>query len=209
MKIIALTDDQKKRASLFENIPTQVELLWVDSVHGIKEHKNVSAYFDVSDSASFCLGTVNDFPPVPLFVSAISQTLGDFPGLDQLVRINLWPGFMQNSVAELSGRETIREKASEVLRALGWKPHWVADTPGLVAPRILSMVINEAYFTLGEGVSSKDEINTAMKLGTNYPMGPFEWADKIGIRHIYKLLEKLHTTDDRYQIAPALKSEMN
>ena len=42
------------------------------------------------------------------------------------------------------------------------------------------MIINEAFLALQEGVSTKEEINTAMKLGTNYPLGPFEWVEKIG-----------------------------
>ena len=53
------------------------------------------------------------------------------------------------------------------------------------------MIINEAFIALREGVSTKEEINTAMKLGTNYPYGPFEWAGKIGIERVNALLDKL------------------
>jgi 3-hydroxyacyl-CoA dehydrogenase len=70
------------------------------------------------------------------------------------------------------------------------------------------MIINEAYFALGEDVSSKDEIDLAMKLGTNYPYGPFEWCKKIGLKKVYSLLEKLSDTDSRYSIAPAMKNEL-
>jgi 3-hydroxybutyryl-CoA dehydrogenase len=69
------------------------------------------------------------------------------------------------------------------------------------------MIINEAYFTVGEEVSSKREIDIAMKLGTNYPLGPFEWADKIGLSNIYKLLLKLSSIGTRYTIAPLLEKE--
>ncbi len=49
----------------------------------------------------------------------------------------------------------------------------------------MAMIINEAWHALAEEVSTKNEIDTAMKLGTNYPYGPFEWAEKIGLgRHI-------------------------
>ena len=48
------------------------------------------------------------------------------------------------------------------------------DIPGFISARVVSMIINEAYFALEEEVSSKEEIDTAMKLGTNYPYGPFD-----------------------------------
>ena len=69
------------------------------------------------------------------------------------------------------------------------------------------MIINEAFFALGEGVSTMEEINLAMKLGTNCPYGPFEWEEKIGLQNIYRLLHKLSATDKRYSIAPLLKKK--
>jgi len=74
----------------------------------------------------------------------------------------------------------------------------VEDEPGLISARIIAMIINEAYFANAENVSTEKEIDTAMKLGTNYPYGPFEWADKIGVKNIYVLLEKLSINDPRY-----------
>jgi 3-hydroxybutyryl-CoA dehydrogenase len=67
------------------------------------------------------------------------------------------------------------------------------------------MIVNEAYFAFGENISSETDIDTAMKLGTNYPFGPFEWAAKIGLQNIYDLLQTLAITDSRYECAPALK----
>jgi 3-hydroxybutyryl-CoA dehydrogenase len=64
----------------------------------------------------------------------------------------------------------------------------VPDDPGFVTPRIISKIINEATLALQEGVSTKEEIDAAMKLGTSYPYGPFEWSDKIGNDKIQKLL---------------------
>ena len=61
------------------------------------------------------------------------------------------------------------------------------------------MIINEGYFAVEDNVSSKAEIDTAMKLGTNYPYGPFEWAELIGLNNILGLLQKLNLTDTRYQ----------
>ena len=80
------------------------------------------------------------------------------------------------------------------------------DCAGFISARVIAMVINEAYFALDEHVSTKEEMDIAMKLGTNYPSGPFEWADKIGLNNILTLLEALEATDARYHPAPGLKS---
>jgi 3-hydroxybutyryl-CoA dehydrogenase len=85
----------------------------------------------------------------------------------------------------------------------------VLDRVGLVTPRVIGMIINEAYFTVQDRTASREDIDLAMKLGTNYPYGPFEWCQRIGIRHIYELLTALYenTKDDRYKICPLLESE--
>jgi 3-hydroxybutyryl-CoA dehydrogenase len=58
---------------------------------------------------------------------------------------------------------------------------------------------------LNEKVSTKEEIDVAMKLGTNYPYGPFEWSEKIGLKNIYELLFTLSRTSPRYEPAGLLK----
>jgi 3-hydroxybutyryl-CoA dehydrogenase len=57
---------------------------------------------------------------------------------------------------------------------------------------------------VGDGVSGKAEIDTAMRLGTNYPKGPFEWCEQIGIKNVFVLLTKLCETNKRYIPAPQL-----
>jgi 3-hydroxybutyryl-CoA dehydrogenase len=71
------------------------------------------------------------------------------------------------------------------------------------------MIINEAYYTVQEGTANRDDIDQAMKLGTNYPMGPFEWCKKIGITDVYETLEALYndTHDERYKICSLLKHD--
>ena len=70
--------------------------------------------------------------------------------------------------------------AVRFFHSLGRDTEVVADTPGLVAARLLACLINEAAFTLQEGVATAEAIDTAVKLGLNYPFGPLEWADAIG-----------------------------
>ena len=87
-------------------------------------------------------------------------------------------------------------------------PEWVGSRVGLVTPRILCMIINEAFYTLQEGTANRRDIDAAMKLGTNYPLGPFEWCDMIGIDKVYRLLESVYadTKEERYKICPLLKT---
>ncbi len=66
------------------------------------------------------------------------------------------------------------------------------------------MIINEAFLTKQESVSTENEIDTAMQLGTGYPMGPFAWSHQIGIQRIAALLQKLATEDVRYQPAQSI-----
>jgi 3-hydroxybutyryl-CoA dehydrogenase len=102
---------------------------------------------------------------------------------------------------------TALNEAGEFFRDLGLEPIVVTDGPGLVFPRILCTIINEAAFALMEGVASPEDIDTAMKLGTNYPLGPLEWADRIGLDQIVGVLEGLQAEygEDRYRPAPALR----
>ena len=85
----------------------------------------------------------------------------------------------------------------------------VDDKVGLVTPRVIAMIINEAYYTNEEGTAERDDIDLAMKLGTNYPIGPFEWCKRIGVANVYEILLAIYedTNDERYKICPALKKE--
>ncbi len=85
----------------------------------------------------------------------------------------------------------------------------VADRVGFVTPRVICMIINEAYYTVQEATATREDIDKAMKLGTNYPFGPFEWAQRIGVKNVCKLLEAVHsdTQDQRYRICSMLLDE--
>ena len=73
------------------------------------------------------------------------------------------------------------------------------------------MIINEAYFAIQENIASRGDIDLAMKLGTNYPFGPFEWCEKIGIKNVYDLLNAVYesTKDERYKVCELLEEEAN
>jgi 3-hydroxybutyryl-CoA dehydrogenase len=141
-----------------------------------------------------------------ILISAVTQTLVEMNAPPNVIRINGWAGFLQRRLWEVAG--PVDDKWKQLFDGLGKKIIPVPDEPGLIAARVIAMIINEAYFALGDNVSSKEEIDIAMKLGTNYPFGPFQWAEMIGIKNVYDLLAKLNKTDCRYKPAPALESEV-
>jgi 3-hydroxybutyryl-CoA dehydrogenase len=90
---------------------------------------------------------------------------------------------------------------------LGKVPVGVHDYPGFISNRILMPMINEAIFALMEGVASKEDIDTVMKLGMNHPMGPLTLADFIGLDVCLAIIEVLYNgfNDPKYRPCPLLK----
>ena len=109
--------------------------------------------------------------------------------------------------AGLATEESAMKKAAGLFQTLGKETEQVKDAPGLVFPRILSLIINEAARSLDEGVAKAEEIDVAMRLGVNYPLGPLRWGDRVGLDEVLAVLEGLHqeTGEDRYRPAPLLR----
>lgn len=97
--------------------------------------------------------------------------------------------------------ETALDAAAGLFQALGKAVSVVDDLPGLVVMRTVAMLANEAAEAVHVGVASRNDIDSAMKFGVNYPVGPLAWAEKVGFRHILETLDALHAVygDDRYR----------
>ena len=127
-----------------------------------------------------------------------------------MIGFNGMPTFLERNILEVTILdEADRQLVEKVCTYLKSEYIIVEDRVGMVTPRVICMIINEAYYTVQEGTADKESIDLAMKLGTNYPFGPFEWAQKIGIRNVFELLEAMYedTKDERYKICPMLKKE--
>jgi 3-hydroxybutyryl-CoA dehydrogenase len=99
------------------------------------------------------------------------------------------------------------EATRQLAERLGKETMTAEDFPGFIVNRILLPMLNEAIYTLYEGVGGVNDIDTAMKLGTNQPMGPLELADLIGLDTCLAIMEVMHRVfgDDKYRPCPLLK----
>jgi 3-hydroxybutyryl-CoA dehydrogenase len=140
-----------------------------------------------------------------VIVHAPVITLQQLP--ENFARINAWPSFLQRPVVEAVAIEAIQTQVQQVFQRFNKKVLFTADAIGFVSARVVAAIINEAYLSLAEGLSTKEAMDTAMKMGTNYPYGPFEWANKIGKKELSGLLQALAQQQSRYTAAPLLVKE--
>ena len=139
------------------------------------------------------------------------------PSSVQWAAWNAWPDSLQAEVWELvPGQSTPEVQAAwqDLGKALGMEFVFCPDHGGMVTPRVLACMMNEAYRTLDEGVAVAEDIDLGMRYGTNYPRGPLEWSRMIGTKRLVKALDAWHAaanqrnpqaTDDVYRVAEGLR----
>jgi 3-hydroxybutyryl-CoA dehydrogenase len=173
-----------------------------ESTAGFNQYKDADAFFCLKENEiSEALNSLTK----PVIINSVIHSLSGLGLAANVYRINGWATFLNRQVWEIAG--AANEAIDSIFKALDIKINFVKDEPGFISARVIAMIINEAYFAVEDNVSSKAEINTAMKLGTNYPNGPFEWAELIGTENILALLQKLFETDSRYKPSELLIKE--
>ncbi|MBI5471986.1 MAG: 3-hydroxybutyryl-CoA dehydrogenase [Ignavibacteriae bacterium] len=152
---------------------------------------------------------------IPILSASVTATVAEqaswlkYPS--RLIGIGAFPTLLDSGTIELVQSPTTgnpaRVAAEQLVAMLEMHVALVEDSVGLVMPRILCSLINEACFALAEQLAEPEDIDTAMKLGTNYPCGPFEWAERIGAKHVLAVMKALHRfyEEDRYRSAPLLQ----
>ena len=207
MRICVLAEGQMRSEFLQKGVPGEIEIIWADTVKVMYSVSDIDAYFDLlfhTDRER--MSALSKIKDRPVFINAVNQTLNETGG--SFIRINAWPTMLNRDITELAIHYSSQEEIiAPVFKELQWRYLIVPDIPGMITPRVIAMIVNEAYFALEQNVSTKEEIDIAMKLGTNYPMGPFEWSRKIGLGNIYSLLHELSLTNERYRPSELLRIE--
>jgi 3-hydroxybutyryl-CoA dehydrogenase len=153
-------------------------------------------------------------PPLPggaptiVLCAATSLAARGEPGA---VGFHLLPPLEDARLVELTRLPTTQsfacEAAEQFFGNLGFLTEWVDDAPGLVLGRIVCQLVNEAYFAIGEGVGSAQDVDTGLTLGLSHPHGPVAWGNAIGMAHVLGVLDGLwgERHEERYRAAPLLR----
>lgn len=204
--LVILAPDGLKEELLMQGLQEKLHIEWINEPSQFALYTGADGYIDLGfDYSAERIALLKQLPAQPVIISAVS---GSLPGLpSHFIRINGWPTFLKRAVVEAAADEQWKKKTESIFTGFGKTIVWTPDIPGFISARVVAMIINEAYFSLLEGVSSREETDTAMKLGTNYPYGPFEWSALIGVRRVTELLQVLAAEEPRYQPCALLQKE--
>lgn len=217
MKIL-VTGEETRVAELRSRL-SEVPDLEMDFTDGDEEEdfKDYDCIFDLNfDDDPANLPVYASLRDKPVFVNAVKLSLDEVIYAANarvkcmLFGMNALPTFIGQDKWEVSiYRKFQMPGLDSVMNKLNISYSPVEDRAGMVKPRVIFMLINEACFTLQEGTATIEHIDLAMKLGTNYPYGPFEWCDKIGVTSVFETLSAIYddTRDERYKICPLLKTK--
>ena len=204
MKIAVITNEVLKEELLSQVEAPELEIVWLAEPQKIE---GATHYLDLLfTNEKERIQLLSSFTSETILVNAVLTTCKDLP--QNFVRINGWPSFLNRPVVEAATlNNKYKPDIEKLFSLLGKSVEWTPDTIGFIAARVICMIINEAYYTIQDDVTGKEEIDIAMKLGTRYPFGPFEWSRKIGLQNVYALLSSLATEHKRYEPAEILKQE--
>lgn len=211
MKVTVVSTQKNVCQEFEEKLNISLNCVAKDNAQINKDNSEIAFFPDVAVPFELIKSTVDN--GVLVVFNAVACTIESLRdhGIDasQVIGMNLLPTFVNRPLAEITLSQTNKSDTSKLIE-LGWEIKEVESRIGLVTPRVIFMIINEAYYTVQEGTASREDIDIGMKLGTNYPKGPFEWSKAIGVQNIYRTLDALFedTKEGRYKICPLLKREV-
>jgi len=205
MTVLVLANEEQREELLAFPVSEEIELKWIKDPSELNPRQSIDACIDLLfENTKERIAWLANLGIPLIIINSVIVTLQEIERA--FIRINGWNSFLKRPVIEAASVNPLLQKKTEMLFAgFGRATEWVPDIPGLITPRVVATVINEAFFTLEENVSTEKEIDTAMKLGTNYPFGPFEWGMKTGLRNILSLLTTLSREQSRYTPSLLLK----
>lgn len=207
MQVVILCSSAQKSELLSNTAEPAAEVVWIGEPTQFSAFTGAGCFIDLLfDNTPEHISTLSALSPRLVVVHSVTDTCARLGA--SFVRINGWNTFLSSSIIEAACLDEEQKAGVEAAFQLFEKNiEWTGDIPGFVTPRIVSAIINEAYFAIEDGVSTKAEIDVAMKLGTAYPYGPFDWAQRIGVKNIVALLQQLATEQPRYAPCGSLVSE--
>lgn len=198
--------------SAVQNIDTAIGLRRADSAQVIVEaapeklelKRSLFTELERAASGEAILATNTSSLPITSIASALHDPT-------RLVGIHFFNPVLQMELVEvIPGHRTrpdVTEAAEKFARSLGKTVVHSTDSPGFVTTRAVGVLVNEAAWMLSEGVSSRDDIDAAYRLGFHHPMGPFELADLVGLDTLLAILDVLWDgfRDPKYRACPLLR----
>ena len=209
----ATEENEPGEPGLFESVSFQGEYALARHLHEAFTAAEIDVHTDwhgtgaqiiLGSSAKSLTLSLTDGRPVNLLADDIGNSdIGTFDLVPYASPDSLCISFAAGCNSRL------KACAIATLRSVAIVPTEIADAPGLVVARTLAMIVNEAADAVLHGICTPDAANRAMRLGVNYPSGPFEWLDEIGSDYFVRLLENLGRLVDseRYRVSAYLREK--
>ena len=143
--------------------------------------------------------------------SSLCDLAADAIAPERFVGVSILPPFHEATLVELTKLDATEPAAfatvESLFESIGLKLATVGDAPAGVLVRTVACLVNEAYHALQEGVAPAADIDTAMKLGVNYPHGPIAWGNRIGLARVEAVMDALFNWfhEERYRATPLLR----
>ncbi|MEJ7914531.1 MAG: 3-hydroxyacyl-CoA dehydrogenase family protein [Chitinophagaceae bacterium] len=208
MHVTILCSNEQKAELLAQGARQEAAVTWIQSLPELEAITEAQVFVDLLfEHTPERMALLTKLLPAVVIVNSVGAALAELN--PQFVRINGWTTLLSSPLLEAAGDEVKRPATEEVFSFFNKAVEWLPDSEGFITPRVICAVINEAYFALEAGISSREDIDTAMKLGTAYPYGPLDWGNRIGLPRVASLLKRLSGHQPRYIPCALLLQEAN